>query len=94
MAKGKSVIWSIKHRPPLSITMIGAILLLFMSSKEQIIDSLPISNIEAKEALGAWYMWVLKVAGFVMAVLQIALGVKKDDSSPYQSTADNIKTDS
>lgn len=93
MVKEKSVILSFKHRPPLTITMIGAILLMFMSNKEQIIDSLPISNEAVKEALGAWYMWVFKVLGTLFGILQIALGVKKDDNSQYQGVADKINTD-
>lgn len=74
-----SLVWSFKHRPPLSVTMISAILLLLMSSKEQLIDSLPLSNREMVELMGAWYMSLLKIAGVIFSILCIVLGVRKDD---------------
>lgn len=80
MAKKGSIVWSIKHRPPLTITIISAVLLLLMSSKEQLIDAMPLSNVETRELLGSWYMYFLKAAGVIMALLQIILGVNKDNA--------------
>lgn len=74
-----SIKWSLKHRPPLSLVMIGSILLFLMSSKEQLIDSMPISNVVAKEMLGSWYIYILKGAGALVAILNIVVGVDKSD---------------
>jgi hypothetical protein len=76
-----SIKWSVKHRPPLSLVMIGSVLLFLLSSKEVLIDSLPISNAETKEVLGSWYMYVLKAGGALVAVLNIFLGLDKTDKA-------------
>lgn len=61
--------------PPTWVTVTGSILLLLMSSKEQLIDSLPISNADTIMLYGSWYMWVLKAAGILMSVLTLVLGI-------------------
>ena len=50
-----------------------------MSSKEQLIDAMPISNAEIKEILGGWYMYLLKALGVFMALLSIFTGLNKPD---------------
>lgn len=79
MARKGSIVWSLKHRPPLSITVIGAILLFLMSSKEQLIDAMPLSNADTKAFLGSWYIYILKLLGVVFALLQLILGLNKDE---------------
>lgn len=64
-----------KTKPPTWVTVVSSILLLLMSSKEQLIDSLPITNADTIMLYGSWYMWVLKAAGILMSILALILGV-------------------
>ena len=74
----KGIVWSIRHRPPMTVSMITAILLLMMSFKETIIDTLPVANADKLAILGAWYVWILRVISAFFAILSIAVGVKDD----------------
>lgn len=72
------VVMSVKHRPPVTVATITAILALLMGSKAILIGQMPISNAELKEALSGWFDWVLNVSGVIMGILSIFLGVKPD----------------
>ena len=78
MKEKKGLVWSLKHRPPLTISTITAILLLMMTYKEQLIDTLPYTNTEKIAMIGAWYMWGLKLLSSLFAMLSIAIGVKQE----------------
>ena len=90
--KEKSIVWSVKHRPPLTVSMITAAILILQSSKGMLIDNLPVSNKELIAALSGWYTYLLDATGALFGLACIFLGVRKDDSSQYQSVADNIDT--
>lgn len=77
--KKGSLVWSFKHRPPLSMTIIGSVLLLLMSSKGIVIDKLPITDASKIELLGNWYTYVLELLGVIVALLNIVLGINKDE---------------
>lgn len=79
MAKEKSIGFYIKHRPPLTVSMLMAALLLLQSSKAMIIHNLPIQNKLLIEALSGWYTYILDVSGTLIALAGIFLGVKTND---------------
>ncbi len=79
MAKEKSIGFYLKHRPPLTVSMIMAALLLLQSSKGVLIHNLPIENKALIDALSGWYGYLLDVAGTLMALAGVFLGVKTTD---------------
>ena len=91
--KDKSIVWSVKHRPPLTVSMITAAILILQSSKGMLIDNLPVSNKELIAALSGWYTYLLDATGALFGLACIFLGVQKNEGSSYQSVADNINPD-
>jgi uncharacterized membrane protein YwaF len=80
MADNTQIKFSLMHRPPLTISMITAILALIMASKSLLIDTMPIAQ-SLRDLIGGWFSWVLNFVTIIMGVLSIVLGVAPKNES-------------
>lgn len=88
--KKGSLKFSIKHRPPLTASMVLAAFAMMQVSKGVFIDSLPLHNKELIKHIGEYYTYIINAGLSIFSLACVFLGIDTTSKSPYAGVADNI----